>query len=172
MSDSSDEWKLIREIEDLYESIKAIGVHQHDLEKNKSIEELNMRLNGYKESLNSSRTAQLWIQYMNNTEIARSFKICERTKDYLGHLYYLEKMMPILAAAGHNLYVKSISIYLKNMKVLPNTHPHVFHHFMNGYHTVQSSDLEFSRRPMDLFIEQDLMRNLKLMAQALMSLRD
>ena len=154
-------WNIIRSIEQLYENIKEDGVHKHSLEDNENLQKLDMHLKAYKESIKDSRTAQLWLQYMDSTEKVRNFKICERTGDFLGHLYYMEQMMPILAAAGHNLYVKSISIYLKQMKNLPDTHPQVYNHFLRGYHVVRSSKREFSGRPMDLYIEQELNRNLK-----------
>ena len=94
-SNEQDEngWHLIKDIEQVYNTIIETGVHCHNLQEKESLQKVDNLIKSFKESLKTSRTAQLWLQYMNSTEIARCFKICERTGDFLGHLYYLEKMM-------------------------------------------------------------------------------
>ena len=84
----------------------------------------------------SSRTAALWIQYMNMIDILRSFIRAERTSNWELHLRTLTEMLPYLAAAGHNLYVKCARLYLQEMASLPNDHPDVHEKFMSGYHSV------------------------------------
>jgi len=53
-----------------------------------------------------SRTAALWIQYLEMVDIMRSFIKAERTANWELHLEALTRMLPYLAASGHNLYVK------------------------------------------------------------------
>ena len=109
----------------------------------------------------SSRTAALWIQYMNMIDILRSFIRAERTSNWELHLRTLTEMLPYLAAAGHNLYVKCARLYLQEMASLPNDHPDVHEKFMSGYHSVRRSDRFWGGLSTDLIIEQVLMRSVK-----------
>ena len=109
----------------------------------------------------SSRTAALWIQYMNMIDILRSFIRAERTSNWELHLRTLTEMLPYLVAAGHNLYVKCARLYLQEMASLPNDHPDVHEKFMSGYHSVRRSDRFWSGLSTDLIIEQVLMRSVK-----------
>ncbi|KAJ8893497.1 hypothetical protein PR048_006095 [Dryococelus australis] len=59
----------------------------------------------WKNSVNS-RTPHLWFQYMEIVSILRSFLMAEKTGDWPMHLKCLWRMMPFLAAAGHNHYTK------------------------------------------------------------------
>ena len=77
------------------------------------------------------------------------------------HLSTLSDILPYLAASGHNLYTKSLVIYLEEMKRLPDTHPEVHQHFMEGKHSVRRSDRVWAGLSTDLVIEQELMRSIK-----------
>ena len=70
-------------------------------------------------------------------------------------------MLPYLAAAGHNLYTKSINVYLQRLAQLPVQHPEVQQHFENGFHVVRRTDRYWAGLSTDLVIEQVLMRSLK-----------
>ena len=82
------------------------------------------------QSYNAGRTAALWIQYMNMIDILRSFIRAERTSNWELHLRTITEMLPYLAAAGHNLYVKCARLYLQEMASLPNDHPDVYEKFI------------------------------------------
>ena len=49
----------------------------------------------------------------------------EHTGNWSIHLKTFNDMLPFLAAAGHNLYVKRIYLYLQKMLSLKNDHPNV-----------------------------------------------
>ena len=66
-----------------------------------------------------------------------------------------------LAASGHNLYTKSIHIYLQEMSKLQETSPEVFRHFCRGLHVVRRSNRYWAGLSSDLVIEQVLMRSMK-----------
>ena len=70
-------------------------------------------------------------------------------------------MLPCLAASGHNLYTKYVVIYLDKMKMLPETHPQVYQHFLDVKHFVRRSDRPWAGLSTDLVIEKELMRSLK-----------
>ena len=70
-------------------------------------------------------------------------------------------MMPYLAASGHNLYTKSLYVYLKQIIRLENTHPDVHSQFTQGMHVIRRGDRFWAGLSPDLVIKQVLMRSLK-----------
>ena len=66
-------------------------------------------MNVARQSMKDLRTAQLWLQCMDMIDILRTFLRSERTGDWRLHVHALHDILPYLAAAGHNLYTKSIS---------------------------------------------------------------
>ena len=90
--------------------------------------------------LSESRTAKLWLQYLEMIDILHSFIKAERTEHWLLHLKSCKEMLPYLAASGHHLYTKSLRLYLKDMCKLEEEHPDVFLAFKNGIHVVRRSE--------------------------------
>ena len=109
----------------------------------------------------SSRTAALWLQYMEMVDILRQFIKAERTANWELHLQTVNKMLPYFAASGHNNYLKCAYLYLQTMTDLPKQHPDVYQSFLSGLHVVRRSDRFWAGLPTDLVIEQVLMRSLK-----------
>ena len=114
-----------------------------------------------KNMLKGSRTAKLWLQYMDMIDLLRQYIRAERLGNWQLHLNTTMEMLPYFAASGHNNYLKSSHIYLQKMQQLPQTHPDVYHHFCNGLHVIRRSDRLWAGLSADLIIEQCLMRNLK-----------
>lgn len=98
---------------------------------------------------------------MKMVDILRQFIKAERTGNWELHLQTIKEMLPYLAAAGHNLYVKSARLYLQIMEDLPNQHPDVYQSFLSGLHVVRRNDRFWAGLSTDLAIEQILMRSLK-----------
>ena len=70
----------------------------------------------YKGSLaKTSRTAKLWLQYIEYVEAVKLFIQAERTENWNLHLIAVEKMMNLFAATGHINYAKSFGFYLQLM---------------------------------------------------------
>lgn len=109
----------------------------------------------------TSRTAALWLQYMEMIDILRTFIKAERTANWELHLQTVSEMLPYLAASGHSLYVKCAHLYLQSMINLQNEHPDVYRDFIAGFHVVRRSDRQWAGLSTDLVIEQVLMRSLK-----------
>ncbi|MCG8032822.1 MAG: hypothetical protein JAZ03_11695, partial [Candidatus Thiodiazotropha taylori] len=109
----------------------------------------------------SSRTATLWLQYMEMVDILRRFLKAERTGNWALHLQSVHDMLPYFAASGHNLYAKSAYLYLQMMQALPETHPELYDKFTQGFHVVRRSDRYWAGLSTDLIIEQVLMRSVK-----------
>ena len=86
-----------------------------------------------------SRTARLWIQYLDYVEKAKQFIRAARTSDWELHLLSISKMLNLLSATGHIHYAKSARIYLQIMQNLENTHPWLFKKFaQEGLFVVRS----------------------------------
>ena len=94
-------------------------------------------------------------------DILRMFIKAERTGNWRLHLQVLSEMLPYLAAAGHNLYTKSVRLYLQSMSSLEADHPDVYRKFEAGFHVVRRSNRLWAGLSTDLVIEQVLMRSLK-----------
>ena len=109
----------------------------------------------------SSRTAALWLQYMDMIDILREFIKAERTANWHMHLEAASHMLPYFAASGHNLYTKSCHLYLQSMEKLKEDCPAVYEQLASGYHVVRRSDRQWAGLSTDLVIEQCLMRSLK-----------
>ena len=77
------------------------------------------------------------------------------------HLEALREMLPFLAASGHNLYTKSIWLYLQKMAELKDTHPDIHQKFESGHHLVRRSNRHWAGLSTDLVIEQVLIRSMK-----------
>ena len=111
--------------------------------------------------LATNPTAKLWLQYMEMIQILQQFIKAERTGNWKLHLSSLRNMLPFLAAAGHNNYTKSAYLYLQNMSKLRSKNPEVNQHFLDGLHIARRSDRYWAGLPLDLMIEQVLMRSVK-----------
>ena len=55
------------------------------------------------------------------------------------NLQVAAEMLPYLAASGHNLYVKSVWLYIQEMTKLPNHHPKMFQMFSEQGHMIRRS---------------------------------
>ena len=99
-----------------------------------------------KESLSSSRLAKTWLQYMEMVDILKKYLKAERLGDWQLHLQATAEMLPYFAATGHNHYLKSSYIYLKQMVELEEKHPDVHHYFSNGLFVVRRSDRSMPAR--------------------------
>ncbi len=107
-----------------------------------------------------SKTATLWLQYVDMVDILRKYIRAERTGNWELHLQTVSEMLPYLAACGHNHYAKSAWIYLQRMSNLHSEHPDAYQHFREGLHVVRSGR-HWAGLSSDLIIEQVLMRSLK-----------
>ncbi len=85
------------------------------------------------------RTSRLWFMYMSMVDILRTFIKAERIGCWELHLQTVKEMLPYLAAAGHNLYLKSY-MYLQSMAKLQMEYPDISKYFSEGKHIVRPSD--------------------------------
>lgn len=145
---------------EIYRKVIEGNLSLSDLKTCESICKITKKLEDHTMAFNS-RTSTLWLQYMAMIDILKTFIKAERTGDWLLHLSAVDRMLPFLAAAGHNLYTKSARLYLQMMNKLPETHPDVYSSFLNGHHVIRRSQRFWAGLSSDLAIEQVLMRSLK-----------
>ena len=99
---------------------------------------ISKKINEEKKAMENRRTAKLWLQYLDMVEILLIFIKAERTGNWNLHLIMNSKMLPYLAAAGHNKYTKSLFLYLQTMEQLCTTQPEAYQHFQQGLHVIRS----------------------------------
>ena len=108
-----------------------------------------------------SRTAELWIKYLQMIGTARALIKADRTGSWSNHLKAVEECLPILAVAGHYNYLKTSHHYLQQMSQLETKHPDVYQKFQEGLHVIRRTDRQWSGLACDLVMEQTLMRSIK-----------
>eukprot|EP00794_Sanderia_malayensis_P017156 gene17156-18878_t len=89
-----------------------------------------------------SRTAALWLQYLDMLDIVHAFMKAESTGNWEMHL-------------------QSARLYLQSMNSLKVEFPDVYKAFARGFHVVRRSDRYWAGLSTDLIIEPVLMRSLK-----------
>lgn len=125
------------------------------------LKNLEGELNKARELLTDSRTGRLWIQYCDMIKLLKQFIKGERTGNWDLHLQCMNAMLPYFASTGHNLYAKSVHVYLSQMQNLHIDHPDVYQSFKNGHHVLRRSDRFWGGLSTDLIIEQVLVRSVK-----------
>ena len=108
-------------IRDLYEGIRNKFLSLKSVGNSEALHKLNQCLLQYKTFLcEKSRTAKLWVQYIEYIETLKLFIRAERTGNWNLHLIAVERMLNVFAATGHVHYAKSARLYLQMMLELPN----------------------------------------------------
>ena len=153
----------LQKINELYKGIEDKSVPVCDIAESKELVKLKECLLAHKAFLaEKSRTAKLWLQYIEYVETLKVFIRAERTGNWYLHLLAVEKMLNLFAATGHIHYAKSARLYLQQMRELPSTHPWLHHCFSEqGFHTVRRSCRYWAGLWTDLIIEQVMMRSIK-----------
>ena len=123
---------------------------------------LDHLLSNYKNYLGSqSKTARLWLLYLEYISILKIIIRAERTSDWNLHLVGVSKMLNLFAATGHSNYAKCARLYLQMMLRLHIDHPWLHQQFVSGCHAVRRSDRSWAGLSTDLAIEQVMMRAVK-----------
>ena len=101
----------------LFDRMLQKDVTPQELQDSSELEQVESILQLAREKLKDNRTAALWLQFMDMVDLLRTFLRAERTGNWPLHLQTLQEMLPYYAAAGHNLYTKSVYIYLQKCKI-------------------------------------------------------
>ena len=152
---------LIHKAVELYERLMAGDIGIAEIYSDSLLDTAKERVDIKKKELANHPTARLWLQYMDMVALLRQFIEAERTGNWELHLQSLRDMLPFYAAAGLNLYAKSVYIYLQQMLELNSKHADVLELFKKGFHVIRRSDRFWAGLSSDLVIEQVLMRSVK-----------
>lgn len=148
---------MVTEAANLYDELISFNITSEDLHSNTLLSSIGEKFSKIQSKLKiGSRTAKLWIQYMDMVDLLRDHIRSERTGNFKLFLSVCQRILPYYSAAGHNLYTKSVYIFLQQMKDLEISHPDVY--FLSGHHVIRRSDRFWAGRSCDLVVEQDLMR--------------
>ena len=127
------------EAKDLYDRAMLSTLSVEDVCSVGVLVRIKGKLDDLKQTM-TTRTAMLWLQYLDMVSILQSFIKAERMANWKLHIQTVQDMLPYFAASGHSLYAKSLYVYLQIMLRLPETHPDAHRKFMEGYHVVRRSD--------------------------------
>ena len=128
----------------LYDELIAMTKDADEVTNDKAIARIHAIGYGHMDILAKEPTAILWIQYLDMIRILRNFFTAERLGNWYLHLEAV------------SLYTKSASIYLSSMANLPNDHPLVHQHFVEGLHVARRSDHAWAGLSTDVMIKQVL----------------
>jgi hypothetical protein len=104
------------EVADIYAEVMKGSLSAENACQTDAVLRIKDKLNKKIESLkSSSRTAALWLQYMDMVDILRKFLRAECTGNWALHLEAISEMLPFMAVSGHNLYTKLARIYVQRM---------------------------------------------------------
>ena len=96
--------------------------------------------------------------------ILRQFICAERTGNWKLHMASSRSMLPYFASSGHNLYLKSVYVYLQNIIKLSETNPEVYpvrsvHGRIPYYSTDRSNVVRIVHRPCDRAVPYAVLEN-------------
>lgn len=104
----------------------------------------------------TTRTAKLWLMFMDFVSTVRMFIRAERTGKWQLHLKATEDMLPLFAATGHNNYAKFGRLYLQDSRNMCSC---LNGPMEQGLFTIRRNSQRFwSGTWSDMTIEQCLMR--------------
>ena len=104
----------MNDLKDLYEKLIGKEISIEQLNESQVIINIQHDIENLKRELSvKSRTAKLWIQYVDYISIIKMFIRAERTGNWNMHLNAAQKMLNLFAATGHTNYAKSTRLYLQ-----------------------------------------------------------
>ena len=131
----------ILEIKKLCESFISENDTIENVNKSEALSKLFSFLEKYKDRLAlRSRTARIWIQYLEYVTVVKNFIRAERTGKWHLHLVSTSQMLNLLSATGHVNYAKSARMYLKMMLELSVKYSDLYEKFSTEGYTARRSD--------------------------------
>ena len=94
-------------------SVDLYKEHSTSINSSAVINTLDEKIRSFWDSERDSKTAKLWLQYLDMVSICLLFLRAERTGDWELHLSMCREMLPYFAASGHYHYLTSTHLYLQ-----------------------------------------------------------
>lgn len=132
----------------------------HDLNVEEEYEELVSLLyqilkeiDQFDESQKNKKTYKLWRQYMDMVFTLLAFIRADREGNWSLHLESFTKMLPLFHRYDHTNYARWGTIYLTEMRSLPDTAPEVNQEFQKGNFSIKRTKSNFSQIGPDQALE-------------------
>ena len=110
----------------------------------------------------NSDSFMFWEEYLTMVHILLNYVRSERDGTWDLHLSSVTRMLPYLFAFDRINYSQWISVYLADMRLLPQTAPAVHNEFVKGNHPIKlTSNSKFNQVWTDTSIEQTINRESK-----------
>ena len=110
----------------------------------------------------NSDSFMFWEEYLTMVHILLNYVRSERDGIWYLHLSLVAQMLPYFFAFDRINYSRWISVYLADMRLLPQTAPAVHNEFVKGHHPVKRTpNSKFNQVWTDMGIEQTINRESK-----------
>ena len=114
----------------MYEQLCNGEIVIESVEDSPAVSSVKKKIDLLKENMcQKSKTAKLWIAYMEYIDVVKMFIRAERTGNWVQHLDATERMLNLFAATGHVHYAKSARLYLQLMNRLNEDYPWLHQQF-------------------------------------------
>lgn len=108
-----------------------------------------------------SETFAFWDQFVKMVSILRNLVRADREGNWDLHLQSLQATLPLFAGCDRINYLRWASVYLEDMRKLPQDAPNVFENFKAGKFVVKRTGGQFTSVGADMCLEQTINRSQK-----------
>lgn len=102
-----------------------------------------------------------WDNFLRMLQLLKNLIRADRLGLWDMHLDAVQMLQPLFAVFDCVNYQRWSSLYLKDMRRLPETAPEVYEAFMAGAHVIKRHDSTFTSVPADMALEQTINRSQK-----------
>lgn len=118
--------------------------------------------NGFRsDSRTKSETFEFWDRFVEMVGILRDLVRADREGDWNLHLRSVQAVLPLFAGCDRVNYLRWASVYLEDMRQLPQVSPLVHQNFLAGKFVVKRTEGKFSAVGADMCLEQTINRSQK-----------
>ncbi|KAK3741541.1 hypothetical protein QZH41_002925 [Actinostola sp. cb2023] len=150
------------ELEETYDQIKELSerTSQDSMEnvlQHPSCSYILHLFNKYRDHLQDSngKTSEFWMSYVRLVENVLGLIRASREGNWVMHMAFIREMIPWCFAYDKHNYARYLTVYYAQMTRLPEDHPDIYNHFMDGGFSVQLGDCNpFAKIPVDQATEE------------------
>lgn len=135
----------------------------HDLENVcQNLQNVMNDFTDFKKTLSAkSETAKFWTEFIDMVHIVRDLIRADREGNWYLHLHTVQALLPLFCIFDRTNYARWCSLYLEDMRRLPETAPEVYEMFCKGKFVVKRTHGKFKAVGADMCLEQTINRSQK-----------
>ena len=103
-----------------------------------------------------SATFAFWDDFLQRCSVLLRFIRAERDAYWMLHLSTVAEMLPFFFVCDHSNYSRWATVYVADMRLLPEQRPQIHDEFMSGNHSVGHSSKPFCQVWSDMALEQSI----------------